>query len=139
MTIQLTKDATASPAVYSSSTGLDPVSVSVTLDGTGSPATVVGTPVANTFVWANDDTTDIANYSSIDVGITGSDTGVTWELSLNGSTGWASSISLSDMDVSASYDTTQIYARCTVLNDGSVPTASYTTADIQITATENPV
>jgi len=138
MTIQLAKDSTATPDVYSSGDGSDPVSVSLTLDGSGSPATVTGSPAANLFVWANDNTTNIDNYSGISVAIDGSDAGITWELSLNGSTGWASSINLSDMDVSVTYQATQIYARATALNDGSVLTANYTTADIQITATENP-
>ncbi|MCA1800760.1 MAG: hypothetical protein LC650_05655, partial [Actinobacteria bacterium] len=64
--------------------------------------------------------------------------GITWELSLDGSTGWASTISLSDLDVSVSEQATQIYARATALNDGSVATYNYTTADVQINATENP-
>jgi hypothetical protein len=136
--IQLTKDNTASPDAYSSGTGADPVSVSLTLNGSSTPATVTESPLTNLFVWANDDTTNIDNYSDIDVTISGSDTGITWELSANGSTGWASTISLSDLDVSSTHAATQIYARATALNDGSVATANYTTADIQITATENP-
>jgi hypothetical protein len=136
--IQLTKDNTASPDAYSSGTGADPVSVSLTLDGSSTPATVTESPSTSLYVWANDDTTNIDNYSDIDVTISGSDTGITWELSANGSTGWASTIALSDLDVSSTHAATQIYARATALNDGSVATANYTTADIQITATENP-
>lgn len=136
--IQLTKDNTASPDAYSTGDGSDPVSVSLTLDGSNSPTTVTGNPAADIFVWANDDTTNIDNYSDIDVTISGSDAGITWELSADGSTGWASTIAVSNMDVSSTQQATQIYARATALNDGSVATANYTTADIQITATENP-
>ena len=139
MTIQLTKDNTASPDVYSSSDGTDPVSVSLTLDGTNSPTTVSASPATNLFVWANDDTTNIDNYSGIGLAISGSDTGITWEFSADGSTGWASTLSISDLDVSVSEQATQVYVRATALNDGTVLTANYTTADIQITATENPV
>lgn len=136
--IQLTKDNTESPAVYSSGDDSDPVSVLFILDGTSSPTTVTESPTPDIFVWANDDTTYIDNYSDIDVTISGSDTGITWELSLDGSTNWGSTIAISDMDVSSTLQATQIYARATALNDGSVATANYTTADIQITATENP-
>ena len=138
MTIQLTKDSTASPAVYSSGTGTDPVSVSLTLDGTNSPTSVTDSPATNLFVWANDNTTNIDNYSTVSVAITGSDTGITWELSLNGTTNWGASISLSTLDVSTTHAATQIYARASALNNGTVLTANYTTADITIAATENP-
>lgn len=138
MSIKLTKDITASPDVYSTGDGTDPVTVALTLDGTNSPTSVTASPAVDLFVWADDDTTNIDNYSSIGVEIDGSDTGVTWELSLDGSTNWGSSVSISDLDVSVSHATTQIYARASALNDGSVLTANYTTADVKITATENP-
>jgi len=137
MSIKLTKDSTASPDEYSQSTGLDPVSVSLTLDGTGSPATVSGVPSTNLFVWADDDTTNIDNYSSVSLSISGADTGITWSLSTDDTT-FSSSIDLSDIDVSSTYQAVQVYAKATALNDGSVLTANYTTADILITATENP-
>lgn len=138
MSIKLTKDNTASPDDYSTGTGADPVTVSLTLNGTSIPTSVTASPAADLFVWADDDTTDIDNYSAIGVEITGSDTGITWELSLDGSTSWGSSISLSTLDVSSTHAATQIYARATALNDGSVLTANYSTADVKITATENP-
>ena len=138
MSIKLTKDITGTPDVYSDGDGLDPVSVTINLDGTNSPPTEVGIPVTDTFVWADDDTTDIDNYSSISVAISGSDTGITWEMSPNGTDSWASSINLSPMDVSVTHATIQVWARATALNDGSVATANYITADIEITATENP-
>jgi len=138
MTIQLTKDNTASPDVYSTGDGTDPVSVSLTLDGTNIPTTVTASPATSLFVWANDNTTNIANYSGIDLTISGSDTGITWELSADGTTGWGPTISIPNMDVSVTHAATQVYARATALNNGTVLTANYTTADIQITATENP-
>lgn len=138
MSLKVTKDTTAAPVEYSSGTGLTPVTVAITLDGTNSPTTVVGSPLEPIYVWADDDTGTIDNYSDLIAKIEGSDTGITWELSLDGETGWGSSISLSDMDVSVSHAATQIYARASALNDGSVLTANYTTADINISAIENP-
>ena len=136
--IQLTKDTGATPTAYSSGTGAAPVAVAIALTGTNSPTTKSAIPADPLYVWANDDTTKIDNYSDIDVTIVGSDTGITWELSLDGSTGWASTIALPTMDVSVSHATTRIYARATALNDGSIATSNYVTAAITITATENP-
>lgn len=138
MAIKLTKDNTATPAEYSSGTGADPVSVAITLDGSSSPTHVTASPVTNIFVWADDHTTNVDNYSGVTAEITGADTGIVWELSPNGTTGWAASINLSTMDVSTTHQATQIYARATAINDGTVLTANYTTADIEVNATENP-
>ncbi|KJR97216.1 MAG: hypothetical protein VR65_06270 [Desulfobulbaceae bacterium BRH_c16a] len=136
--IQLAKDNTATPDAYSSGDGSDPVAVSFTLNGTGIPATITASPAADLFVWAEDDTGNIANYTSISVGITGADPGITWELSADGATGWAESIPLADLDVSVTHQAVQIFARATAVNDGSVETANYVTAKITINATENP-
>lgn len=136
--IQLTKDNVATPDAYSEGDGTDPVAVSITTDGTGTPASITATPSTSTFVWADSTGGDIDNYSGISASISGSDTGITWELSLDGATGWATTISLSDLDVSATYAATQIYARATALNDGSVAVSNYTTADVSINATANP-
>lgn len=138
MSILLAKDS-GGVDPYSQSDGSDPVSVALTLDGSGTPASETGSPATNLFVYAEDDTGSINDYSGISVAISGSDTGITWELSLDGATAWGASISLSDMDVSIAAQATQVYARASALNDGSVATANYTTADIEITATENPV
>lgn len=86
--IQLTKDNTANPDVYSSGDGSDPVAAALTLNGTSIPATITASPVADLFVWANDDTGNIANYSNIQVGITGAGAGILWELSADGATNW---------------------------------------------------
>lgn len=137
MSIILAKDSGGADA-YSSGDGSDPVAVAITLDGSGTPATVAASPATDLFVCANDHSGNVDNYSGISVAIDGGDTGITWELSLNGSTGWGASINLSDMDVSAAAQATQIYARATALNDGSIATANYATADVEITATENP-
>jgi hypothetical protein len=131
--IQLTKDNTASPDVYSTDDGTDPVSISVIVDG----ADITESPATSIYVWANDDTTLIASYSSISVAFSGSDAGVTWELSLDGATNWGASISLGDLDVSSTHQATQIYARATVV-DGTL-TGDYETPDFVITASENPV
>lgn len=136
--IRFTKDNTASPAVYSSGSGADPIAVALTLNGSGSPASVVGGIATALWVWANDDTGNIASYTGISVDIAGSDVGVTWELSLDGSTNWGASIALSNMDVTVSHQATRIYARASALNDGSVLTNNYVTPDLTVHATENP-
>jgi len=135
--ITLTKDNTATPDVYSGGDGSDPVAVSFLLDGTGIPATVTASPANSLFVWANDDTGLIGSYSAITVEITGSDTGITWELSADQST-WAASIALANLDVSVTHQAVQIYARAVALNDSSVATNNYVAAKVKITATENP-
>lgn len=136
--IKLTKDNTATPDDYSSGDGSDPVTVSLTLNGTGIPAAISATPDTDQWVWADDDTGTIDNYSDIEASITGSDAGVTWELSADGMTGWAASIAVPGMDVSGTHQAAQIYARATAVNDGTVATDNYVTAKITITATENP-
>lgn len=136
--IQLTKDNTANPDVYSSGDGSDPVAAALTLNGTSIPATITASPVADLFVWANDDTGNIANYSNIQVGITGAGAGILWELSADGATNWGASIALANLDVSVAHQAVQVFARATAANDGSVATANYVTARITITATEHP-
>ena len=138
MSIKLTKDTTASPDEYSQSDGSDPISVSITLDGTNSPTTIAEIVTADIFVWADDDTTDIDNYSSVQLSITGSDTGIVWEFSPNGTDSWAATLDVGPFDVSSTYQTEQVWMRATADNDGSVLTANYITADATITATENP-
>ena len=135
--ITLTKDNTATPDAYSLGDGSDPIVVGLLLDGTSIPATAIASPATALYVWANDDTGLIGSYSSITVEIIGSDTGITWDLSTDQST-WASSIALSNMDVSVSHQAVQIYARAVAVNDGSVVTNNYVAAKVKITATENP-
>ncbi len=137
MSIKLAKDATATPALYSDGDGSDPVAVAITLDGTSDPTHVTASPATDIFVWADDDTTNIDNYSGISASIVGSDPGIAWELSTDNIT-FAASINLANMDVSTTHQAVQIYARATAINDGSVLTANYTTADIEINTTSNP-
>ncbi|KJS00898.1 MAG: hypothetical protein VR65_10865 [Desulfobulbaceae bacterium BRH_c16a] len=112
--------------------------VSFTLNGTGIPSTVTASPATDLFIWASDDTGSIDSYSNIEVAITGADAGIVWELSEDGLAGWAESIVLPNMDVSATDQTAQIFARATAANDGSIETANYVTAKITINAIENP-
>jgi len=135
--ITLTKDDTATPDAYSIGDGTDPLVVALLLDGTSIPATVTAAPATALYVWANDDTEAIGGYSDITVEIAGSDTGITWELSADQTT-WATSINLADLDVSASFQAVQIYARAVAQNDGTVATNNYVAAKVKIVATENP-
>ena len=137
--IKLTKDNTATPVAYSVNTGVTPVTVPLTLDGTGDPVSIESVSTEPVYVWANDDTGFIGTYTSISLTISGSDTGVTWLLSLDGSTNWASSINVSNIDVNSTYQTTRVYAKASALNNGSVITNNYVTANILLAATENPI
>jgi hypothetical protein len=135
--ITLAKDNSATPDAYSIGDNTDPIVVALLLDGTEIPATVTASPATALYVWANDDTTAVGSYTLIEAEITGTDTGITWELSTDQST-WATSIKLADMDVSTTHQAIQIYARATALNDGTVATNNYVAAKVKITAVENP-
>lgn len=133
MAISLAKDS-GNVDPYSQSGGADPVSISVTIDG----GDETGVPSDQLWCYFNDDSGSIASYSSITVSIvTETDTGVNWELSLDGSTNWGNSISLSNQDVSSAAQAVRIYAHAIVADGTS--TATYTAADVKIAATENPV
>ena len=133
MAISLAKDSgNADP--YSQTGGSDPVSISVTING----ADETGIPADQLWCYFNDDSGSISSYSGITVSIvTETDTGVNWELSLDGSTGWGNSISLSNQDVSSTAQAVRVYAHA-IVTDGTA-TATYTAADVKIAATENPV
>jgi len=136
--IQLTKTATATPDVYSDGSGTAPITVTLTLDGTGTPASITGATVSPVYVWADNTGGDIATYSDIALGLSGSNAGVTWELSANGSTGWGATLALSNLNVASGYQTTQVYVRASALNDGSVLTGNYTATKVTLSGTSNP-
>ena len=132
MAIKLAQDS-AGNTPYTIGTGVTPITVSVTMPvDADTPKSTSNT----IFVVADDDTTNIDNYSGISVALESEETGIDWEVSTN-NTAFANSINLSDMDVSSSAQYVQIYARCTVASGKA--TANYTAAKIKLTATENPV
>ncbi len=133
----LAKDNSDTPESFSTGDDSNPVVVSFSLTGDGIPATVTKIPDIDIFVWANNHTGTIANYSEPKLDIVGEDIGITWELSTDGET-WGPSISLATLDVSETFKAVQVFARATAVNDGTVETDNYTTAKVTIMAPENP-
>ncbi|WP_321367899.1 hypothetical protein [uncultured Desulfuromusa sp.] len=137
MSLELAKNNTEPYDFYSDGDGSDPISVAVTLDGSGVPATIAVEVETDIFLVAENDTGTIGSYSDIGLALESEEAGIDWELSSDGVT-WVESLSPADMDVSATDQTLQFYARAVFTNDGSVATANYSAPNIVITATENP-
>lgn len=109
----------------------NPASVSVTVDNSGSPATI-SSASQTLYLVARD-----FNYTGITVGMINEEAGMNWQLSANNST-WVESLSPSDMNALSSDQVTTVYAKCVVNNNGTVATGVYSVPDIQTAATENP-
>lgn len=143
MSLKITKDSTATPDEYSDGDGSDPIRAALVLDGTSVPATVTAASAQPVFVWADnlniDAAPEVGTYTNVVASIEGSEPGVTWELSLDGSTNWASSIALPDIEVALGFSAIRVYARVSVPNDGTVATANYTAARVAVDSVENPV
>jgi len=129
MSLKLAKNNTSPYDYYSEGDGSDPVTVSVTLDNSGGTS---DTNVVTAYLVATD-----YNYTGITVTTQNEETGIDWKLSLDNST-WADSINPADMDATSGDQTTPVYLKAVVNNDGTVATGNYTQADVKITATENP-
>lgn len=78
------------------------------------------------------------NYTDISITVINEQTGIDWKLSLDGST-WLDTIEPSDMNALSANVVIPVYVRYVVNNNGTVPTGVYSTPDIRITSTENPV
>jgi hypothetical protein len=137
MSLKLSKNNAPAYDYYSEGDGTDPVSIAVTLDGSGDPATIAGSPTVPVYLVAVDDTGNIGSYTDIVLSLTNEETGLNYELSDDNAI-WAESLNMADMDVSADDQVVQIYVRCSATNDGSILTNNYTAAKIAINATENP-
>jgi hypothetical protein len=112
--------------------GTNPVTASVTLDGTGSPAEVASDQV-DVFLVA---TTN--SYTGITVSpVNEADTGINWQVSLDGGSTWEESVSPADMDATAGDQVIPVSFRYLATNDGSLPSGEYTAAALRVTATEN--
>jgi len=129
MSLKLSKTNTSPYDYYSEGDGSDPVTVSVTLDGSGG---TVDSDVVTAYLVATQ-----YNYTGINVTAVNEETGIDWKFSLDNST-WADSIAPADMNATGGDQTTTVYIKAVVTNDGSVATGNYVQADIKITATENP-
>lgn len=114
---------------------------SVIIDKTGSPATKESSALTLYLVAAGDGGVNLGSYTGITIEATDADAsadGITWQLSLNGST-WTTTISPADMDCESADAVTTIYAKIVV--DNGVATVAATgnyAAEFNIAATENP-
>lgn len=130
MSLQLSSSDSSPYSFFSSDGGGSvPIPVSVTLDNTGGTTTSAEVEI---FVVAQTHA-----YSGISVTcINETDTGIDYEISLTSGTGFANTVSPSDMDASSSDQTTSIFVRAVFANDGTISTGDYTAADINLAGTE---
>jgi len=135
--LRLTKDNTATPDFYSFGDASDPITIPVTLDGSG--GSVIGTPSASIFVWADNLNGDldplVGSYTGVSVTMV-SEEGGDWELSLDGATLWGNTISVMVPSVAASFQAVQIYLRSTVANNGTIATQKFTALKLRLAGTE---
>jgi len=128
--LSLAKNNTPAYDYYSNGDGTDPVVISATLDNTGgtsNTATVTTYLIATTF-----------KYTGISVTVVNEQTGIDWKLSLDNST-WLDTVTPADLNGLSADANHVVYVRGVVTNDGTVATGVYSTPDIRITSTENPV
>lgn len=119
----------------------NPATRSVIIDKTGVPAVKESAALTLYLVAAQAGNTNIGSYSGIEIVASDADAvddGVTWQLSLDGST-WASSVTPSNLDCSSADAIATIYARISVDNSTTTDAATGNyAAEFTITATENP-
>lgn len=130
MSLKLAKNNTPAYDYYSEGDGSDPVSISATLDNTGG---TVNTATVNAYLIAT-----TYHYTGITVDTVNEQAGIDWKLSLDGTT-WADSVTPGDMDALSADVATPLYIRGVISNNSTVPTGIYTTPDIRISYTENPI
>lgn len=122
----------------------DPIKVFITIDGTGTPATVEAYSNETVFIWANNlnriSDPIVSNYSNVELAVIGTlDPGITWVISLDNIT-FSSSIALPGiLDVSAGHASTLIYVKAVAVNGELLVTGNYTMPKLRVTAAENPV
>lgn len=129
MSLQIAKNSSPPYDYYSSGDDSDPISRSVVLDGDGvADVSNVLTAylVATTY-----------SYTDITVSVVDNPAGVTWEVSLSSGSGFGSSVSPDDMDASIADQTTAVYLRATVADDGSVDPSVVTAPVIRISYIES--
>lgn len=132
MAIVLSRDTTIGGQVGTGGIGT-PITKSIQLDSTG------GTEItaAKTFYVVATE----FYYDSISLEVVTPEAGITYELSLNNAT-WVSPLSISDLNALATPQSTPVYIRTIVVNDGTASqpvTGSYTGTDIRLVAVEHPV
>ena len=143
MSMRLAKNNAAAFNYYSEGDNTNPIRAAVTLDGAG--GTKVGNSVDPIYVIFENDTGGIATISGHDdnptgplVAMSNEQAGINWELSADGATGWAESLTLNDQSVSGGAVAIRIYARCTVVDDGSIAVNNYTQAKFNTKCKQEP-
>lgn len=136
MSLKLSKTNTPTYNYISEGTGLNPAVCSVTIDKTGGTKTSATTNLFLVATKAGND--QIGSYTGISITPTTAQSGITWEISLNGST-WLTDIAPSDLDCSAADVVVPVYTRIVVNNatDTPVSTGNYA-GEFAIAAVENP-
>ena len=130
MSLQLSSTDTSPYAFFSVGTGATPVTMSETLDQTGGTETSAEVEV---FIVAED-----YSYTGITATcVNETDTGIDLEISLTSGTGFANTVSPSDMDASSADVVTSLFVRAVSSNDGTLTTNDYTAANINVSGTEN--
>ena len=139
MALQLVKNSTTDEFSFGGA-GDDPISKSVNLDDSGSPATID----TNTITAQIRATTYL--YSNISMSVISEDAGIDYKLSLNNTNFFDSLASgnggdaageIPNIDATSETQTKTVYIKAVVDNDGSVSAGDKTTPKIRLSRTEN--
>ena len=128
MSLKLAQDSTTPYNYFSQGDGSNPLSITITLDGSGGykdSSTVEAYLVATEF-----------KYTGIEVTVINDDSSRDWKISLDG-VDFYDTVNPPDMDARSEDQVTTLYFRVHVLNDGSLSAQEFTTPDVKITATES--
>ena len=128
MSLKLAQDSTTPYNYFSQGDGSNPLSITITLDGSGGykdSSTVEAYLVATEF-----------KYTEIEVTVINDDSSRDWKISLDG-VDFYDTVNPPDMDARSEDQVTTLYFRARVLNDGSLSAQEFTTPDVKITATES--
>ena len=128
MSLKLAQDSTTPHNYFSQGDGSNPLSITITLDGSGGykdSSTVEAYLVATEF-----------KYTGIEVTVINDDSSRDWKISLDG-VDFYDTVNPPDMDARSEDQVTTLYFRTRVLNDGSLSAQEFTTPDVKITATES--
>ena len=136
--ITLAKNNSDPPEEYSEGSELNPITARLTFDGSGTPSEIIVSTDNPVYVWVNDHTGHIDNYSNVAVELQGNDAGVVWELSLDNANWQTTPVGFGVIDVSASFQAVRLYARVRAINDGSLETRNYNVARFLLTGIGNP-
>lgn len=126
MSLKISNTNTPTYDYWSEGTGANPGASSASADGSG--GTVNGDVVTAYLVAVGN------SYSGISVAPANEETGINWQVSLDGAT-WGVTVYPSAMDATSADQVITLYFRPVVTNDGSVPPGLYTACNVQVAAT----